>query len=132
PASKSADLQQLDFKQEGCIRRNHAAGAARAVAERGRDGEQAGTADLHALYAFVPALDHHAGAERETGPVAAVLARVELAAVDDSVGKPAGVVHSDVLAFGRGVAAADLDILDLQPAGRGGSCHELLLKTNSI
>src|SRR5262245_8851473 len=105
-AFKSADFQQLDFEQKRCVGRNHPAGAARAVAESGRDGEQARAADLHPLHALVPALDHHAGAERELERLAAILARIELAALDHPIGKPARVVHGYVLAFGRSLAAA--------------------------
>src|SRR5262245_66275600 len=96
-SARSADFQQLDFEKQRGVGWNHAARAARAVAERGRDGEQAGAADLHALHAFVPALDDHAGAERKLERLATVLARVELAALDDAVGQPAGVVHGDFL-----------------------------------
>src|ERR1700694_643087 len=76
-----ANLQQFHFKKKRCIRRDRAAGAARAVAELGRDGELARAADLHAGHALVPALDHVPLAEREHERLAAVLARVELAAL---------------------------------------------------
>src|SRR4051812_35735296 len=72
----SLDVEQLHFEDEGRVRRDHAAGAARAVAEARRDGELALAADLHAGDAFVPALDHVALAERKDEGLAAVLARV--------------------------------------------------------
>src|SRR6185369_1068759 len=90
-----ANLEELDFEQQRGVRRNDPAGAARAVAELGRDGELALAADLHAGHALVPALDDVALAEREHERLAAVLARVELAALRTVVEQPAGVVHGD-------------------------------------
>src|SRR5258708_15571558 len=68
------DFQQLDFEYQGGVRRDHAAGAARAVAEVRRDGELAPAAHPHPRHALVPALDHVPLAEREDETVAAILA----------------------------------------------------------
>src|SRR5580704_13923632 len=57
--------QQLHIENQGCIRRDRAAGAARAVAELGGDDKGALATDLHPGDAFVPAVDHLAGAEPE-------------------------------------------------------------------
>src|SRR5262245_1371541 len=46
------DVEQLHFEDEGGIRRNHAAGAARSVAQLRRNGELALAADFHAGDAF--------------------------------------------------------------------------------
>ena len=95
-----SDAEQLDLEHQRRVRRDHAAGAARAVAELGRDRQHARAADLHALHAFVPAADHLAGAEVEArtgrrGPCSnrTCLPRW-LAAV--RVVQPAGVVHAHV------------------------------------
>src|SRR5262245_34814650 len=93
-----ANLQEFHFEEQRRIGRDHAAGAARAVAELGRDGELALAADLHACDALVPALDHVALAERKHERLAAVLARVELAAFRAVVEEPPGVVHGDLAA----------------------------------
>src|SRR5262249_35450632 len=115
PASL-ADPEQFHLEHERGIGRNDASGAARAVAERGRDGELARAADLHALHALVPALDDVAAAEREYERVAAVLARIELRAV----GEPAGVVDLDALTGGGERSVADYDVIDDETGGAGG------------
>src|SRR5437867_9189290 len=104
------------------MRRDHAAGAARAVAQIGRDGELALAADLHSRDALVPAADHLAAPEREDECLAAVLARVELLAV----GGPAGVMHADLLAGVGRVSRADNYVLDHQSAGRFNGRHGTL------
>src|SRR6516165_3033800 len=86
--------KQLDLEQQRRVRRNDAAGAARAVAERGRDDEDARSAFLHSLYALVPAADHVARAEREFERVVAVLAGVELRSLGAVLVEPAGVVDA--------------------------------------
>src|SRR6185295_19091958 len=83
------DLEQLDLEHQRRVRRDHAAAAMLAVGERGRDGELALAALLHAFNALVPALDHVACAEREVERVAARAAGVELLAALE----PADVVH---------------------------------------
>src|SRR5882672_7717154 len=98
------NFEQLDFENQRGVGRDHAAGAASAVAELGRDGELALAADLHPGHALVPALDHLAAPQRKLEGLAAVLARVEFLARLACVEEPAGVVHLDVLA-GRGFGA---------------------------
>src|SRR5690606_13789578 len=94
-----------------------------AVAEAGRDDQDAPAADLHALHALVPALDHHAAAEREDEGLVPVLAGIELDALLAVLVEPAGVVHGDVAA-GRGLCAvADDAVFELQAGGGGGECH---------
>jgi len=93
PAATS-DVEQFDFEHERRVRRDHAACAARAVAELRRNRQATHAADLHALHAFVPALDDHAAAEHERERVVAVLARIEFL----TVGQPARVVDADGLA----------------------------------
>src|SRR5258706_5577037 len=116
-------VEELHLEDQGRVRRDDVARAARAVAELRRDGELPLAADLHALDALVPALDHVSLAEREDERIAAVLARIEFR----SVGQPAGVMHAHLLAGGRGVSAADGEFLELQAAG-GSSCrHGLCL-----
>src|SRR3954468_3171042 len=100
------NFEQLDFEEQRGIRRDDAAGAARAVAELGRDRQLALAADLHAGHAFVPAADHVPLAEREHERLAAVLARVELAAFRAVREQPAGVVHGDFAAGGSRFARA--------------------------
>jgi hypothetical protein len=104
------------------VRRDHAAGAARAVAELGRDHEHARAAFLHALHALVPALDDMAGAEVELERVVAVLARIELGALDAVLVQPAGVVDRDRRA-GLGVLARAGHGVVVLEAG-GGGLHE--------
>src|SRR6218665_8854 len=115
-----SDGQQLHFEQQRRVRRNHAAGAAGAVAERRGDHQHAGAADLHALHAFVPALDDLATGQVEAERVAAVLARIDLLALGAVLVEPAGVVHGDALA-GLGLGAvAGHEVLVLQARGRAG------------
>jgi hypothetical protein len=68
------NFQQFHFEDQRGIRRDHAAGTARAVAKVWRDGELARAADLHALHAFVPAGNDLAAAEREVEGVVTILA----------------------------------------------------------
>src|SRR6476661_7733576 len=74
----SADVHEVDDEDQRLSGGDGAAGAAVAVAQVGRDGELAPTADLHAGDALVPALDHSAGAEGEVERSTAVPRRVEL------------------------------------------------------
>src|SRR5687767_3100048 len=106
--SRLSNSQQLDLEDQCCIGRYDAARAARAVAERGRNGQLALAADLHALHALVPALDHAPGAEWKHERIVAVLAGIELRAV----GEPAGVVNRDALAGGGSGAGADSHFFD--------------------
>src|SRR5206468_3128677 len=97
----------LHVEDQRGIGRDHAAGAAGAVAELRRDLQLALAADLHAFHTFVPALDDLSGAERELERLAAVHRAIERLL---GVGKPAGVVHLHLLAFGRDGAVTDLDV----------------------
>src|SRR5690606_1311324 len=65
PLRRLSDLEQLHFENQGRVGRDHAARAARAVAQRGRNHQPAHAALLHALHALVPALDHVPGAKRK-------------------------------------------------------------------
>src|SRR5574343_680915 len=120
------DGQQFDVEDQGGVRWNHAAGAARAVAQIGRDDQLAAAAHFHALYAFVPATEHHAGAQGEFERIIAVVAGIEFRAFAAVVVlQPAGVVHGDVLAsFGFGAFAhAQFDVLQ---AGAGGNVAHII------
>src|ERR1700761_7604716 len=75
------DPEQLDVEQKRRVRRNDAAGAARAVAERRRDDQGALAADLHGGDAFVPAADDLAHADLEFERLAAVDRGVEFRAL---------------------------------------------------
>eukprot|EP01035_Chromulina_nebulosa_P035560 gene35560-47817_t len=113
-ASALGDGNQLDFEVERGVRRDHAAGAARAVGDRRRAGQLGLAARLHLLHAFGPAGNH--AVERELGGFAALVGAVELLA---GVGEGAAVVHLDhVGGRGRG-AGAFLERLVDQAAGRG-------------
>src|SRR5687768_1274151 len=98
------DVEQLHLEHQRRVRRDDAAGAARAVAELRRDGELALAADLHAGDAFVPSLDHVALPEREDKRLAAVKTRVEFRSLVSVFAQPAGVMHADFLAGRRAVA----------------------------
>src|SRR5438067_12041770 len=106
-------VEQLDLEDQRRVRRDHATSTARAVAERRRDRQPADATDLHALDAFVPALDHPATAKRERERLAAILRAIELLAV----GQPARVVDGGRLARLRLGAVTNLDVGVLQ-AGR--------------
>src|SRR5436305_124738 len=80
--------QQLHLEDQRRVGRDHAAGAAAAVAEVGGDDEPALAADLHADQPLVPPLDGVAGAEAEGERAVAAAAGVEPRAVP----KPAGVL----------------------------------------
>jgi len=80
----SSDAQKVDLEHEGRVRRNHAASAARAIAEVGGDGQHARAADLHALHPFVPATDDLAFTETEGEGLATVLAGIELLAAREA------------------------------------------------
>src|SRR5688572_3182423 len=64
PGYAGSGTQQFDVELQRGVGRDDAAGAACAVAKIGGDDQHALAAFLHALHAFVPALDDHAGAER--------------------------------------------------------------------
>src|SRR5204862_2170470 len=114
PMRRRSGAQQLDLEQQRRVGRYHAAGAARAVAERGRDDEDARAAFLHPLHAFVPAADHHAAAELELEWIVAVLARIELGALRAVLVEPAGVVDGNGAAGVGALAAADEGVVVLE------------------
>src|SRR5205085_6729800 len=118
--------EELHFEKERRVRRNDAAGAARAVAQVGRNGELALAADFHAGDALFPAADHFAAPEREHERLAAILARVEFAARLSSRIEPAGVMHADSLPVGGGRAVADNQVLDQKTARRLDGIHGTL------
>src|SRR5580700_10826811 len=64
-AKSALHVQQFDIEDQGGVRRDDAAGAARPVAEFGRDDERALAAHLHAGNAFVPTGDDLMLAERK-------------------------------------------------------------------
>src|SRR5690606_10069132 len=100
-------------------RRNDPAGPTRTIAKIGRNDQHPRAAHLHALHPFVPAADDVTCAERECERLAAVLARVELAAGLAVLVQPAGVVHAHMPAGVGFVAAAHYGVAVLE-AGRGG------------
>src|SRR5262245_59019520 len=79
--SSLLQVEELHLEQQRRVRRDHPAGAARAVAEVGRDQQRALAADLHAGHALVPALDDLALAEAERERAAAIERAVELLAL---------------------------------------------------
>src|SRR6266851_1632314 len=64
--------EQLDIEHQRGVRWDHPAGAARAIAEFGRDDQGALAADLHAGDALVPALDDLPGTQAEAEGLAAI------------------------------------------------------------
>src|SRR4051812_747859 len=103
--SRSAHADQVHDEHERLARADHAARAALAVREVGRDRQAPAAPDLHAGDALVPAADHLAAAELELERVPAVPGRVELLA---GLPRHADVVDLDDLAGGGLVAVADL------------------------
>src|ERR1700733_8050370 len=82
-STKSSGLhpQQLDIEDQRRVGRDDAAGAARAVAELGRDDQRAFAADFHPGDALVPPFDDLAGAEPEAERRAAIDRAVEFLAL---------------------------------------------------
>src|SRR5262249_4804832 len=106
--------EQFDVEHQRRIRGDHAAGAARAVAERRRNDQRALAADLHAGDALVPALDDAPLADREFERLVAIDRRVEFLALVAVLVEPAGIVHDTGLAGLRRSAGAYLAVDDLQ------------------
>src|ERR1700744_6074083 len=77
----SLHAEQLDVEHQRRVRRDHAAGAARAVAKLRRDDQRAVAADLHGGDALVPAGDHLSLADREGEGLVAIVRAVELLAL---------------------------------------------------
>src|SRR6202012_2125668 len=86
-------VEQFDVEHQCGVRRNDAAGAARAITELGRNDQSALTAHLHRGDAFVPALNHLALPDRNLERIVAVDGGVELLALLAILVKPAGVMH---------------------------------------
>src|SRR5581483_3655008 len=96
-ALPSLRAEQLDVEDQAGVGRDHAAGAADAVAQLGGDQQAALAAHAHRGHALVPAGDHLAGAEGEGERLAPVQRAIELL----TVLQPAGVVHADLLVLLR-------------------------------
>src|SRR3954454_14006271 len=96
-------LAAVDDEDQRLVWLDLRAGPTRAVAETGRDHEQAASAYLHPLKTLLPALDDLALAERDRERLAAVPAGVEFLA-----GRPrvAGVVDGGRVAIGGARAGA--------------------------
>ena len=90
-------------------------------------GWDEGAADLHAGHAFVPAADHHAGAQGEHEGVAPVLAGIKLGALNAIVVQPSCVVTCAALALGGLSARADGGVFVLQAGGCGGHVEILVV-----
>src|SRR4051794_5656512 len=80
PPSLATDLQRVHDEDERRVRRDRRRLALGPVRELRRDRELAPAARLDAHEALVPALDHHALAEREVERLARVPRRVEFLA----------------------------------------------------
>ena len=121
---RSLGTQQFHFKHQSGVGRNHATSAVGTVAQFWGDDQGALAAHLHALYAFVPAWNHHAFAQREFKRLTAVFAGVKLCALLTVLVQPAGVVHLDVRAAGSFSALSNNRVFELQARGSGDQCHE--------
>src|SRR5258706_14974669 len=86
-------VKQFDVEHQCRVGRNNAAGAAGAVAQRGRNDQGALAANFHAGDAFVPAGDHLALPDRKLERLIAVNRAVEFLAFLAALIKPAGVMH---------------------------------------
>src|SRR5476649_1247929 len=101
-SSGSFYVQEFDIEHQGRVWRDHAAGAARAIAQRGRNDQRALAADLHGGDALVPAADHGALADWKLERLLAVDRRVEFLALLAVLIKPTGIVHhTDLAGFWR-------------------------------
>src|SRR6478609_8152442 len=93
PGAPLLHRQQFDVEHQRRVRRDHAAGAARAIAEIGWDDQRALAADLHGRNAFVPTGDHLALADRKFERLVAVYRRVEFLALLAVLVEPTGIMH---------------------------------------
>src|SRR5262249_36217817 len=84
--------QQLDIEHQRRVRRNDAAGAARAVTERGWNDQRALATDLHGTDALVPAGDHLPLADLELERLVAVHGGIELLALLAVLVEPARIM----------------------------------------
>src|SRR5690242_18333068 len=101
--------KQFHFKDQRGIGWNSTTGTAGAISQTGGDDQFPLAADLHALYAFVPALDHAPCPQREGEGLASIDRAVEFLPVF----QPACIVHDDGLAGLGGRSRPDfvVDIL---------------------
>src|SRR5947207_1524258 len=106
--------QQFDVKHQRRVRRNDAAGAARAIAEFRWNDQRALASDLHRADALVPAADHLPYADLEFERLVAVDRRVELLALLAVLVEPSRIMHDAGLAGLRRGAGAFLAVDDLQ------------------
>src|SRR5262249_658008 len=109
--------EQLDVEHERRMGRDRAAGAARAVAQGGRNHECTRTAYLHAGNALIPTANHHARTELELERLAMIFRTVELLAVfvrGLRVVQPTRVMYRDRAAGFCFGAIPDRNIRDLQ------------------
>src|ERR1700733_11776598 len=80
-AKSALHVKQFDVEDQRRIRRDDAAGAARAIAKGGRNDQGALAADLHRGDAFVPAGNHLALSDRKFERLVAIDRAVELLAL---------------------------------------------------
>src|SRR6266849_865604 len=106
--------EQFDVEHQRRVRGNNAAGAAGAVAQRGRDDQGALAADFHGGDAFVPAGDDLALPDRKLERLIAIDRTVEFLALPTVLIKPAGVMHDAYLTGLWCRAGADGGVDDLQ------------------
>jgi len=107
-------VEQLDVEHQRRVRRNGAAGAAGAVAQRGRNDQGTLAADFHGGDAFIPAGDHPALPDRKLERLVAIDRRVEFLALLPVLIEPAGVMHDANLTGLRRSAGADRAVNHLQ------------------
>src|SRR6185312_5027950 len=110
-----SDRNQVADEDEGLARRDYLPGAPVTVGQVRGDDQLSAAADLHALYALIPAGDDSPGAELELQGLASVPARIELLAGgvrDPDIVDPYGVSRL------RLAAIAFPDVSDLQFGGR--------------
>src|ERR1700728_1601821 len=119
PLGLALDVEQFDVEDQRRVRRKDAAGAARAVAEIGRNDQSAFAADLHGGDAFVPAGDDVVSADRKLEWLAAIDRAVEFLALGAVLIQPAGIMHDADLAGLRRSAGAGLGVGELQSRGCG-------------
>ena len=110
PRSWLLHAEQLDVEHQRGVGRDHPAGAARAIAELGRDDQGALAADLHSGDPLVPAADDLPCPQAEGEGLAAVERAVEFGALRAIIVQPAGVMHADLVAFCRLSTGADIGI----------------------
>src|ERR1700722_9034566 len=101
-------LDQFHFKNESCIGWNFRGASGYSITQVCWNHKFSNAAWLHPRYAFSPS--PHNSVQRERGRLPTLLTGIELRAV----GEPAGVVYSDTSTSEDGIAAAFLEIANLQ------------------